>query len=90
METNFFNNHGYWFLFFIFFFPRLTMLFATVTPFSFLCWIGWFLHPTLLAAILALPYKDSNPFLVGVVWAQAIIKTLGFFVKILNPSKNDK
>ena len=42
---DFWQHHGIWFIVFMFFFPRLTMLFATVWG-GWLWWLGWLLAPT--------------------------------------------
>jgi len=67
--ANFWDVHGLWFIFFMFFFPRLTLLFSSVLFGGFWWWLGWFLAPRLLVAILATTaYWDTNPVLVVLTW----------------------
>jgi hypothetical protein len=68
-HENFWNNHGVFFLFFIAFFPRLTLLFSNV-PFGGLLWfLGFFFAPRLLVATLAtIAYWNQNPLLVLIAW----------------------
>jgi len=69
---NFWDVHGIVFVIFLFFFPRLTMLFATAWG-GILWWIGWFFAPRLLVAILATTYYwHSNTLLVILTWFWAI------------------
>lgn len=77
-EQNFWDNHGVFFLFFITFFPRLTMLFATRAPFGILGWLGWIFFPYLTAAVLATKYYwGKNPILVTIAWIIAFLGTTG-------------
>ena len=78
METiNFWQVHGLFFLFFMFFFPRLTMLFATTFTGGIFFWVGFFLVPRLTVAIYAsLTYWDTNPILVVITWIWAIVGEL--------------
>jgi len=70
---NFWDIHGLWFIFFMFLFPRLTLLFSSVVSGGFLWWLGWFLAPRLLVAILATTaYWDTNSFLVILAWIWAL------------------
>lgn len=67
------TSMGIWFIVGMFFFPRLTMLFAVLTPFGWLAWLGWFFAPYLTAAIFATTmYWDTNPFLCVFAWLVAI------------------
>ena len=72
---SFWQHHGIFFLFFIFFFPRLTML---VTGICFawsgiLFWLGWIFLPRLTVAILATTvYWHTNPILCVISWLWAI------------------
>ena len=69
---NFWDYHGWGFIFCMFFFPRLTMLFATVWG-GFWWWIGWFFVPRLTVAILATMYfSDQNLVLVVFTWLWAL------------------
>jgi hypothetical protein len=69
--NDFWDNHGYWFIFFIMFFPRLTLLFATTWG-GFLWWVGWVLAPEITVAILAtIHYSETNIALVVFSWLWA-------------------
>lgn len=75
---NFWDVHGCWFIFFMFLFPRLTMLFMGICFFPFahpvLFWFGWVLTPRLVVAILATSiYWDTNPVLCVFAWIYALI-----------------
>jgi hypothetical protein len=75
---NFWEVHGIFFLFFITFFPRLTMLFAVSVPFGFLAWFGWLFFPHLTVAILATQYYwETNPILCVIAWFIAFAGTSG-------------
>lgn len=77
-QENFWDNHGIFFLLFIAFFPRLTMLFATRAPFGILGWIGWLFFPYLTAAVLAtIYYWEKNSILVAIAWVIAFLGTTG-------------
>jgi len=70
---NFWAHHGWLFLFFITFFPRLTMLFAVGMPFGILAWVGWLFVPHLLVAILATTYYwHTDPILCVIAWFVAL------------------
>ncbi len=47
--TNFWDVHGFWLIFFLFFFPRLTLLFPSVVTGGVLWWLGWIFAPRLRA-----------------------------------------
>ena len=65
--------HGFWFIFFMFFFPRLTLLFSSVATGGILWWLGWIFAPRLLVAILATQsYWEANTFLVVLTWLWAL------------------
>jgi len=71
--VDFWQVHGWWFIFFIFFFPRLTLLFSSVLTGGFLWWLGWVFTPRLLVAILATTtFWHSNTFLVVLTWLWAL------------------
>jgi hypothetical protein len=71
-NPNFWDVHGFWFLLFMFFFPRLTMLFATTWG-GLLWWLGWLLVPRLQVAILATSYYwDTNQVLCVFTWIWAL------------------
>lgn len=83
---DFWAVHGLWFVFFLCFFPRLTMLamgifMAFLSP---LFVIGWLLLPRLTVAILATScYWDTNPVLCVITWIWAF---LGEFTEKTNSS----
>ena len=71
-DFNFWSFHGWWFILFMFFFPRLTMLFCTVWG-GILWWIGWLLAPRLTVAILAtFLFGHTNTVLVVFTWLWAL------------------
>lgn len=76
--TDYFVNHGYAFLFFMALFPRLTLIvsglfFNSIEFGGFLWWIGFFLAPRLLVAVLAtISYWNTNPILVVISWLFAL------------------
>lgn len=68
-ETNFWDHHGVFFLIFITMFPRLTLLFSSVTFGGFFWWLGFIFASRFLVAILAtLTYIKTNPILVIISW----------------------
>jgi len=75
---NFWDVHTIFFLFFITFFPRLTMLFAVHMSFGLLAWVGWLFAPHLTVAILATQYYwQTNPILCIIAWFVALAGTGG-------------
>lgn len=71
--TNFWEKRGVFFLIFISFFPRLTLLFSSVATGGILWWLGFIFYPRLLVAVLAtMAYLQTNPILVGIAWFVAI------------------
>lgn len=69
----FWQVHGWWFIFFMFFFPRLTLLFSSVLTGGFLWWLGWIFAPRLLVAILATTaFWHTNTTLVVFTWLWAM------------------
>lgn len=72
MNIDFWQVHGMFFILFMFFFPRLTMFFAT--PWGGLFWwLGWLFLPRLTVAILATNnYWHTNKFLVVLAWVWAL------------------
>jgi hypothetical protein len=71
--VDFWDVHGVWFIFFMFFLPRLTLLFSSVTFGGILWWLGWLFAPRLLVAILAtFAYWETNTILVILTWFWAI------------------
>ena len=72
-NTDFFQNHGFFFLGFIAAFPRLTLLFSSVATGGFIWWLGFFFCPRVLVASLAtVTYFNTNPLLVWAAWIIAI------------------
>ena len=70
---DFWDIHGIVFLIFMFFFPRLTLLFSSIPFGGLLWWLGWFIAPRLLVAILATSaYWDTNQILVIITWFWAL------------------
>lgn len=70
---NFFQKHGVFFLAFITFFPRLTLLFSSVAFGGFFWWLGFFICPRILVASLAtVSYFHTNPILVTIAWIVAL------------------
>lgn len=70
---DFWETHSIWFVIFMFFFPRLTMLFATSYGGGFLYWCGWLFAPRLTVAIIAtMLYGDTNIVLVVLAWFWAL------------------
>jgi len=74
---DFWDYHGFLFIFFMAFFPRLTMFFTSICfmPWSYpiLFWFGWLLTPRLTVAILAsFFYFTQNPVLCVFTWLWAI------------------
>jgi hypothetical protein len=66
---NFWDYHGVGFIICMFFFPRLTMLFATTFGGGVWYWLGWFFAPRLTVAIIAtMLYSDQNIVLVVLAW----------------------
>lgn len=71
--VSFWEVHGIFFLIFMFFFPRLTLLFSSVPFGGLLWWLGWLFAPRLLVAILATAnYWQTNPILVVLSWCWAL------------------
>lgn len=66
---DFWDVHGFWFILFMFFFPRLTLLFSSVMTGGLLWWLGFVFAPRLLVAILATSaYWNTNTVLVVLTW----------------------
>ncbi|MCD6046406.1 MAG: hypothetical protein K0S08_53 [Gammaproteobacteria bacterium] len=71
--VSFWQVHGVFFILFMFFFPRLTLLFSSVPFGGLLWWLGWIFAPRLLVAILAtFSYWQTNPILVVLSWCWAL------------------
>ena len=72
-EVNFFLRHGWFFLIFITFFPRLTLLFSSVPFGGIFWWLGLVFCPRILVASLAtVTYFQTNPLLVVISWLVAL------------------
>ena len=72
---SFWMHHGIFFLFFMCFFPRLTMLLTGIcfAWSGFLFWIGWVFMPRLTVAILATNiYWHTNTVLCVFTWLWAL------------------
>lgn len=75
---DFWDAHGWLFLFGCAFFPRITTLFFTSISFGFWVILGWIFTPHLLVAIFATThYWETNPFLVVIAWFFAFGGTAG-------------
>lgn len=71
--VDFWTIHGIGFVFCMFFFPRLTMLFATTCGGGFLYWLGWVLAPRFTTAVLASYFfVHTNTVLVIFTWIWAL------------------
>lgn len=71
--VDFFQKHGFFFLVFITFFPRLTLLFSSVPFGGIIWWLGFFFCPRVLVAGLAtFAYFHTNPILVVISWIVAL------------------
>lgn len=69
---DFWQLHGFFFVFFLCILPRITMLVATSVASVFggpLFWVGWLLAPRLTVAIIGTSlYWDTNPVLCVFTW----------------------
>lgn len=71
--VDFFAKHGFLFLIFIAFFPRLTLLLSSVPFGGLFWWLGWLFFPRILVAVLAtFAYAQTNPILVTISWLVAL------------------
>jgi hypothetical protein len=69
---SFWNHHGLWFIFFMAFFPRLTLLLSSVPFGGILWWLGWLITPRLLVAVLATTnYWTTDPIRCVLAWIWA-------------------
>lgn len=72
-NKNYWDYRGFFFLFFVTIFPRLTLLFSSVAFGGILWWLGFIFTPRILVACLAtLTYWHQNPVLVIISWLVAI------------------
>jgi len=70
---DFWQFHGWLFILTMFFFPRLTMLFATTVGGGFLYWVGWLIVPRFTVAILAtILFYEHNVTLLIFTWLWAL------------------
>ena len=73
---SFWALHGIFFIIFMCFFPRLTMLLGTAVVSAYgglLFWIGWLLVPRMTVAIIGTAlYFDTNPILCIIAWVWAL------------------
>jgi hypothetical protein len=70
---NFWDYHGLLFVLAMFFFPRLTMLFATTVGGGFLYWLGWLLMPRFTVALIAtILFHEHNTLLLIFTWIWAL------------------
>jgi hypothetical protein len=78
LSFNFWDAHGTLFVLFMFFFPRLTLVFSSVASGGLLWWLGWVFAPRLLVAILATTaYWHTNTFLCVLAWVWALCGEIG-------------
>jgi hypothetical protein len=77
-HIDYFNKHGWFFLFFLALFPRVTLLFSGLLLNSIefgglLWWGGFFIAPRILVATLAtISYWNTNQILVILAWLIAL------------------
>ena len=72
-QVDFWSNHTILFVIAMFFFPRLTMLFATTFGGGFLYWLGWYFAPRFTVAIIAtMLYSQTNLTMVVLAWLWAL------------------
>ena len=66
---SFWDNHGFFFLFCITAFPRLTLVLSSIAFGGLFWWMGLIFAPRILVAILATTaYWNENPILVVISW----------------------
>jgi hypothetical protein len=75
--VNYFDNHEWYTLLGLAFFPRITLIVGSFVTGGVLWWVGWLFGPHILVAILSLHYWDSNPVLVVCAWLCALGGTGG-------------
>lgn len=72
-QIDYWDVHGFIFLVFIAFFPRFTLLVSTIKTGGLLWWVGWFIAPRFLVAVLAtVGYWNTNKILVIAAWMIAL------------------
>ena len=79
---NYWDVHGWWFLFFMLVFPRITMLVSGICFMTWLhpvlFWFGWVLTPRFVGAILATWfYFHTNPVVCIFAWIAALGVSVG-------------
>ena len=68
-HKDFWDQHGFFFLFFITLFPRLTLFVSSVPFGGVFWWLGFFIAPRFLVACLSsIAYWNENPVLVIIAW----------------------
>jgi hypothetical protein len=73
-NVNYFERHGLFFLIFLSFFPRLSLLFSSVPFGGIFWWLGFIFCPRILVSSLAtVVYGHTNPVLVFLSWVIAIM-----------------
>jgi len=75
---DFWAVHGFVFILFMFFLPRLTtlagLIWGTIVSGGVLWWLGWLFCPRLLVAILGTTYYwDTNPVICVLAWFWALL-----------------
>lgn len=86
---NFWDYHGFLFILAMFFFPRLTMLFATTVGGGFLYWLGWLVAPRLTVAIIATSlFYEHNVVLLIFTWIWALGGEFGEKIVIKSRTSN--
>ncbi len=72
-HANYWDKHGLFLLLFLSFFPRLALLFSSIPFGGLFWWLGFFLCPRYLIAVLAtLNYWHQDPILVTMSWFIAL------------------
>lgn len=72
-RSDYWDDHGIFFLIFLTAFPRLTLLFTGPWTGGLLWWASWVFAPRILVAVLAtLAYWNQNPILVICAWLVAL------------------
>ena len=72
-STDYFQRHGYIFLFALTFFTRIALVFSSVITGGFVWWLAFLFCPRILIATLAtVSYFHTNPLLVVMSWLIAL------------------
>jgi|FreactcultureFD7_1027221.scaffolds.fasta_scaffold07883_2 hypothetical protein len=81
----FYDFHDGWFLLFMFFFPRATMLFWTTVGAGPLYWLGWLMAPRFTVAVIATHcFGHENTDIVVFAWIWA------FFGEVIEKAQISK